>query len=86
MGKLTAITFIFMAMAGQAHAGQDDQASQCQNDVARIDEALASEQLAADVRSQVEDLRSEAVQFCGAGSSEEGAAAAAEALALIARQ
>lgn len=84
MAKFTAI-IIVIAMASQAQAGQS-QASQCQDDVARIDQALADGELAAGVRGQVEDLRSEAVQFCGAGNDEEGRAAAAEALALIAKQ
>lgn len=80
MGKLAAIIFIFIAMSGQVYADQ------CQDDVARIDQALAGEALDGDVRAQVEDLRSQAVQYCGAGNDEEGTAAAAEALALIAKQ
>lgn len=86
MDKLAAIAFIFIAVASQARASHAQAGEQCQDDVARIDQALAGGALNGDVRGQVEELRSQAVQYCGAGNSEEGIAAAAEALALITKQ
>jgi hypothetical protein len=59
------------------------QADTCQDDVAKIDKALATEGLDADVKAQAEDLRSNAVQLCGAGNLDEGLAVTAEAKALL---
>lgn len=58
-------------------------ADQCQDDVAKIDAAIAAEGLAADVKAQAEDLRNNAVQLCGAGNTDEGLAVTAEAKALL---
>lgn len=58
-------------------------ADQCQDDVAKIDKAIASETLDADVKTQAEDLRNNAVQLCGAGNTEEGLAVTQEAKALL---
>jgi hypothetical protein len=58
-------------------------ADDCQDDVAKIDAALAKPELAADVKAQGEDLRNNAVQLCGAGNTEEGLAVTAEAKALL---
>jgi hypothetical protein len=68
---LTALT------AGAAFA--DD----CQTDVAKLDEALARQDLAADVKQEAEDLRNNAVQLCGAGNTDEGLAVTAEAKSLL---
>lgn len=58
-------------------------ADQCQDDVAKIDTAIASEALDADVKTQAEDLRNNAVQLCGAGNTDEGLAVTAEAKVLL---
>jgi hypothetical protein len=58
-------------------------ADQCQDDVAKIDEALKQESVDSDVRAQAEDMRSQAVQLCGAGNIDEGVAVTSEALALL---
>jgi hypothetical protein len=58
-------------------------ADQCQDDVAKIDAAIAKEELAVDVKTQAEDLRNNAVQLCGAGNLEEGLAVTAEAKVLL---
>jgi hypothetical protein len=58
-------------------------ADDCQNDVSKIDAAIASESLDADVKTQAEDLRNNAVQLCGAGNLDEGLAVTAEAKALL---
>ena len=72
-----ATALILTALTGVALA--DD----CQNDVAKLDAALAKEDLAADVKLQAEDLRNNAVQLCGAGNTEEGLAVTAEAKSLL---
>lgn len=58
-------------------------ADQCQDDVAKIDQALQSKELDADVRAQAEDMRNQAVQLCGAGNTEEGLSVTAEAKTLL---
>lgn len=59
-------------------------ADACQDDIAKIDGALKSQELDADKRAQAEDMRSQAVQLCGAGNTEEGLAMTAEAKVLLA--
>jgi hypothetical protein len=58
-------------------------ADQCQDDVVKIDAALANPDLDADVKAQAEDLRSNAVQLCGAGNVDEGLAVTSEAKSLL---
>ena len=58
-------------------------AGQCQDDIAKIDAALASQQLDADSRAQLEDMRNQAVQLCGAGNEAEGLDVTAEAKAML---
>jgi hypothetical protein len=77
MRRVIATTLTLFSLSGVAYADQ------CQDDVAKIDAALASQDLDADLRAQLEDMRSQAVQLCGAGNTEEGTAVTAEALALI---
>jgi hypothetical protein len=71
----TALTLLLLAAPALA--------DQCQDDVAKIDTAIASESLDADVKTQAEDLRNNAVQLCGAGNLDEGLAVTAEAKALL---
>lgn len=58
-------------------------ADQCLDDVAKIDAALAKADLDADVKTEVTDLREQAVQLCGAGNSKEGLDVTAEAKAKL---
>ena len=74
---LAAASIAFAVFAGPALADQ------CQEDVAKIDEALKVESVDADVRLQAEDMRSQAVQLCGAGNLDEGVAVTSEVLALL---
>lgn len=55
----------------------------CQDDIAKIDKALEAQELDADKRAQAEDMRSQAVQLCGAGNKDEGLAVTAEAKVLL---
>jgi hypothetical protein len=74
---LTATALLFVAMAAPAFADT------CQDDVAKLEQAMAQENLDADVKAQAEDMRSQAVQLCGAGNLDEGLAVTAEAKALL---
>ncbi len=66
-----------LALSTAAFAGQ------CQEDIAKIDQALASQQLDADKRAAVEDMRNQAVQLCGAGNEQEGLDVTAQAIAML---
>jgi hypothetical protein len=59
------------------------QAGQCQDDVAKIDRALSTMELSPDERAQLEDMRNQAVQLCGAGNETEGLDVTAEAKAML---
>jgi hypothetical protein len=66
-----------VAAAAPAWAGQ------CERDVAKIDAALASDQINPDDRAQLEDMRNQAVQLCGAGNEQEGLDVTSEAKAML---
>jgi hypothetical protein len=71
------LMFVLLGAAGSASA------TQCQEDIAAIDKALDAPDVDADIRTQAEDMRSQAVQLCGAGNDEEGIAVTTEAKALL---
>jgi hypothetical protein len=75
--KFAIATLVFSGLSMPAFADT------CQDDVAKIDTALAQEGLATDVKQQAEDLRNNAVQLCGAGNLDEGLAVTQEAKALL---
>ena len=58
-------------------------AGQCEEDVAKIDTALSAQEVSPEQRSQLEDMRSQAVQLCGAGNEAEGLDVTAEAKAML---
>ena len=58
-------------------------AGQCQDDIEKIDAALQTQNLSADERAQLEDMRNQAVQLCGAGNENEGLDVTAEAKAML---
>jgi hypothetical protein len=51
--------------------------------VAKIDNALATMELSPDERAQLEDMRNQAVQLCGAGNETEGLDVTSEAKAML---
>jgi hypothetical protein len=55
----------------------------CKSDIEKIDQALATKTIDADQKAQVEDMRSQAVQLCGAGNEDEGVAVTTEVIALL---
>jgi hypothetical protein len=58
-------------------------ANQCKDDIAKIDAALASADLKPDERAELEDMRNQAVQLCGAGNEQEGLDVTSEAKARL---
>ena len=78
MRFFTAVLFLTLFLA-PASAMADD----CQSDVAKIDAVIAAGTLDSDIKAQAEDMRSQAVQLCGAGNTEEGLAVTAEAKILL---
>jgi hypothetical protein len=58
-------------------------ARQCQNDIAKIDQALAKAKLDADQKQEVMDLREQAVQLCGAGNEQQGLDVTAQAKQIL---
>lgn len=68
---------LFTAISTAAFAGQ------CQDDIEKIDAALASQELSPDQRAQLDDMRNQAVQLCGAGNEAEGLDVTAEAKAML---
>ncbi len=77
MKSLILAASLTLALSTAAFAGQ------CQDDIAKIDEALASGDVGPDQRAQLEDMRNQAVQLCGAGNESEGLDVTAEAKAIL---
>ncbi len=76
---MTMIRAFLLAASVAGLASASAYADPCQDDVAKIDKALDAQELDADKRAQAEDMRSQAVQLCGAGNTEEGLSVTAEA-------
>jgi hypothetical protein len=74
----TGLFFAALSLATATSAFAD-----CKEDIAKIDAAMVEKQLDADEKSQVEDMRNQAVQLCGAGNEEEGLAVTAEVIAML---
>ncbi len=77
MIKILSTTALLLTLAAPASAGT------CQDDIAKIDSALAAAQLDSDQKTEVTDLRSQAVQLCGAGNEQEGLDVTAQAKAIL---
>lgn len=58
-------------------------AGPCQDDLKKVDAALASAELNPEQRAQAEDMRNQAVQLCGAGNEQEGVDVLTEAKAML---
>jgi hypothetical protein len=77
MNTMIYAAIVLAALSGAAFAGQ------CQDDIEKIDAALASTDVGPDQRAQLEDMRNQAVQLCGAGNEAEGLDVTAEAKAML---
>jgi hypothetical protein len=58
-------------------------AGQCEDDIAKIEKALADMELSPDERAQIEDMKKQAKDLCEAGHQEEGLDVTAEAKAML---
>jgi hypothetical protein len=74
---------VILAAALAATMGIPALAGQCEDDIAKIDKALASMELAPDERAQLEDMREQAQKLCSAGNVQEGLDVASEAKAML---
>ena len=74
---------IILAAAFAAGFSASAFAGQCQDDIAKIDAALATQELTKDQKAQLDDMRNQAVQLCGAGNETEGLDVTAEAKAML---
>jgi hypothetical protein len=72
-----------LAAAFAAAMGAPANAGQCEDDIAKIDKALAAMELAPDERAQLEDMREQAQKLCSAGNVQEGLDVASEAKAML---
>ena len=77
MLKILSVPALLLTLSVPAFAGT------CQDDIAKIDSALAAAQLDSDQKTEVTDLRSQAVQLCGAGNEQEGLDVTAQAKAIL---
>ncbi len=77
MNRLLVLLALASLLAAPALAGQ------CQDDIAKIDKALATMELSPDERAQLDDMRNQAVQLCGAGNEQEGIDVTTEAKAML---
>ncbi len=71
------------ALFGLALLGGTAQAGQCDDDIAKIDAALASMELSGDERAQLEDMKEQAQQLCAEGHETEGLDVTGEAKAML---
>ena len=82
-GTLNNMKTLILAAAFVAAVSTQSFAGQCQDDIAKIDAALASQELTKDQKAQLDDMRNQAVQLCGAGNEAEGLDVTAEAKAML---
>ena len=67
----------FALLSGVAYAGQ------CEDDIAKIENALVSVELSSDQRAQLEDMKEQAQQLCAEGHETEGLDVTGEAKAML---
>ncbi|MGE0239485.1 MAG: hypothetical protein AB7F09_23145 [Parvibaculaceae bacterium] len=58
-------------------------ADQCQDEVRKIEAALAAKEIASDERAQLEDMKKQAAELCAAGNTQESLDVSAEAKAML---
>jgi hypothetical protein len=72
-----------LAIAVLAAAAVPAFANQREDDVEKIEAALASAAISSEERAQVEDMKKQAAQLCAAGNTQESLDVSAEAKALL---
>ena len=74
---------LFAAWCGLAMLSGAAYAGQCEDDIAKIEAALASMELSGDERAQLEDMKEQAQQLCAQGHETEGLDVTGEAKAML---
>jgi hypothetical protein len=74
---------LFAAICGLAMLSAPVFAGQCEDDIAKIEAALASMELSGDERAQLEDMKDQAQQLCAEGHETEGLDVTGEAKAML---
>jgi len=77
MKSLCAAVCGLAMLSGAAFAGQ------CEDDIAKIENALAAMELSSDERAQLEDMKEQAQQLCAEGHETEGLDVTGEAKAML---
>jgi hypothetical protein len=72
-----------LAIALLAAAPSPAFADQCEDDIRKIEAALASQDISKDQRAQLEDMKKQAAQLCAAGNTQEGLDVSSEAKAML---
>jgi hypothetical protein len=74
---------VLLALALLASTAIPAFAGQCEDDVRKIEAALASKEISSDERAQLEDMKKQAAQLCAAGNTQESLDVSAEAKAML---
>jgi hypothetical protein len=69
--------FLTLAAAGIAQAGA------CDDALKQLDNAVAAADLDADVKAEIQDMRTQAAQLCAAGNEDESLDVLSEATAIL---
>jgi hypothetical protein len=75
------LAFLVIALLGAAAVPAF--ANKCEDEVRKIEAALASKEISGDERAQLEDMKKQAAQLCANGNTQEGLDVAAEAKAML---
>lgn len=73
----------FAALCGFALLSGTALAGQCEDDIAKIEAALASTELSSEQRAQLEDMKEQAQQLCAEGHETEGLDVTGEAKSML---
>ena len=77
--RLAVLAFALLAVTTAAPAF----AGQCEDDVKKIEAALAATNISDDQRAELEDMKKQAAQLCAAGNTQESLDVSAEAKAML---
>jgi hypothetical protein len=72
-----------LAIAWLAAAALPAFANECEDDIKKIEAALASQDISRDERAQLDDMKKQAAQLCAAGNTQESLDISAEAKAML---
>ena len=73
----------FLVLAFLAATALPTFADSCEDEVRKIEAALASKEISGDERAQLEDMKKQAAQLCANGNTQESLDVSAEAKAML---